>query len=256
MHEGRASLTTAMINSCAYAVLMASEYRPTAWFGGLLALTMAVAFLAEVFILPATIKLLPSLFSAERLRAQRRRRAAASPRCDHRALRRFGLFDRLMPLMRRRRASGAGSSAISSTGTSRSAPTIFRTLATRRSCARGCSSSVSWMRGRRAVLVFRLGGRPVADRADSFRRRFGERLAIEHRARCGGAAARGVCRSAGRSVDLRAGLSNVVWGRLDEVQPSDVINPLDVSTLSVRGTQRSAAAGAARPRALGRAARR
>ena len=29
-------------------VLMLSEYRPTAWFGGLLALTMAVAFLAEV----------------------------------------------------------------------------------------------------------------------------------------------------------------------------------------------------------------
>jgi uncharacterized protein len=69
MHEGRAAFTTAVINSCAYAVLMTSEYRPTAWFGGLLALTMAVAFLAEVFILPATIKLLPSLYSAERLRA-------------------------------------------------------------------------------------------------------------------------------------------------------------------------------------------
>jgi predicted RND superfamily exporter protein len=50
-------------------VLMTSEYRPTAWFGGLLSLTMAVAFLAEVFILPATIKLLPSLYSAERLRS-------------------------------------------------------------------------------------------------------------------------------------------------------------------------------------------
>jgi predicted RND superfamily exporter protein len=68
MHEGRAAFTTALINSCAYAVLMMSEYRPTAWFGGLLALTMVVAFLAEVFILPATIKLLPSLYSAERLR--------------------------------------------------------------------------------------------------------------------------------------------------------------------------------------------
>ncbi len=68
MHEGRASLTTAIVNSCAFAVLLASEYRPSAWFGGLLALTMAVAFLAEVFILPATIKLLPALFSAERVR--------------------------------------------------------------------------------------------------------------------------------------------------------------------------------------------
>ena len=67
-HEGRASLTTALVNSCAFAVLLASEYRPSAWFGGLLALTMAVAFLAEVFILPATIKLLPGFFSAERVR--------------------------------------------------------------------------------------------------------------------------------------------------------------------------------------------
>ena len=49
-------------------MLLLSEYKPTAWFGGLLALTMAVAFLAEVFILPATIKLLPGLFSAERVR--------------------------------------------------------------------------------------------------------------------------------------------------------------------------------------------
>jgi predicted RND superfamily exporter protein len=68
LHEGRASLTTAIVNSCAFAVLLASEYRPSAWFGGLLSLTMAVAFLAEVFILPATIKLLPGFFSAERVR--------------------------------------------------------------------------------------------------------------------------------------------------------------------------------------------
>ena len=67
-HEGRASLTTALINSCGFAVLLLSEYRPTAWFGGLLALTLAVAFLAEVFILPATIKLLPGIFGAEALR--------------------------------------------------------------------------------------------------------------------------------------------------------------------------------------------
>jgi predicted RND superfamily exporter protein len=69
-HEGRASLTTALINSCGFGVLLFSEYRPTAWFGGLLALTLAVAFLAEVFILPATIKLTPSVFGAEALRAK------------------------------------------------------------------------------------------------------------------------------------------------------------------------------------------
>jgi predicted RND superfamily exporter protein len=73
-HEGRASLTTAVINSLAFAVLSLSEYKPTAWFGTLLALTMMVAFLAEVFVLPATIKLLPSLFSADRVHAVRRGR--------------------------------------------------------------------------------------------------------------------------------------------------------------------------------------
>jgi predicted RND superfamily exporter protein len=77
VHEGRASLTTAVINSLAFGVLLLSEYKPTAWFGGLLALTMTVAFLAEVFILPATIKLLPGFFSAEALRRTRPRPVAA-----------------------------------------------------------------------------------------------------------------------------------------------------------------------------------
>ena len=76
VHEGRASLTTAVINSLAFGVLLFSEYKPTAWFGGLLALTMGVAFLAEVFILPATIKLLPGVFGAEALRRSRRPAAA------------------------------------------------------------------------------------------------------------------------------------------------------------------------------------
>jgi predicted RND superfamily exporter protein len=67
--EGRAALTTALINCCAFAVLTLSEYRPSAWFGGLLALTMVMAFLAEVFILPATIKLFPGLFGADRVHA-------------------------------------------------------------------------------------------------------------------------------------------------------------------------------------------
>jgi hypothetical protein len=62
IYEGRAALTTAIINSAGFAVLMMSEYRPSAWFGGLLALTMVVAFLAEVFILPATIVLLSRFF--------------------------------------------------------------------------------------------------------------------------------------------------------------------------------------------------
>jgi uncharacterized protein len=77
VHEGRASLTTAIINSLGFGVLLFSEYKPTAWFGGLLGLTMAVAFLAEVFILPATIKLLPRVFGADALRGGRGKLAVA-----------------------------------------------------------------------------------------------------------------------------------------------------------------------------------
>jgi len=35
--------------------------------------------------------------------------------------------------------------------------------------------------------------------------------------------------------DLLAGFSRVVWGRLDEVQPTDVVNPLDVSRFFFEG---------------------
>ena len=64
MHEGRAALTTTIINTLSYSVLMVSEYRPSAWFGSLLATTMVLAFITEVFLVPATIALLPKLFGA------------------------------------------------------------------------------------------------------------------------------------------------------------------------------------------------
>ena len=67
MHEGRASLTTAIITSLGFGIMMLSEYKPTAWFGGLLALTMLVAFLTEVFVVPALIVLLPRLFGARKV---------------------------------------------------------------------------------------------------------------------------------------------------------------------------------------------
>jgi uncharacterized protein len=71
VHEGRASLTTAVVNSLGYGVMMFSAYKPTAWFGGLLALTMAVAFLAEVFVVPAVIMLMPRTFGASRFSSTR-----------------------------------------------------------------------------------------------------------------------------------------------------------------------------------------
>jgi uncharacterized protein len=66
MHEGRASLTTAIINTLGYGIMLFSAYKPTAWFGGLLALTMIVAFLAEVLVVPAVITLAPRLFAGHR----------------------------------------------------------------------------------------------------------------------------------------------------------------------------------------------
>ena len=39
----------------------------------------------------------------------------------------------------------------------------------------------------------------------------------------------------GDAVDVRAGIGTVVWGRLDEVQPTDVINPLDASKYLLDG---------------------
>jgi hypothetical protein len=40
---------------------------------------------------------------------------------------------------------------------------------------------------------------------------------------------------AGGAIDVRAGIGTVVWGRLDEVQPTDVINPLDASKYLLEG---------------------
>jgi hypothetical protein len=36
-------------------------------------------------------------------------------------------------------------------------------------------------------------------------------------------------------LDLRAGFARVAWGRLDEIQPTDVINPIDVSRFFFEG---------------------
>jgi hypothetical protein len=35
--------------------------------------------------------------------------------------------------------------------------------------------------------------------------------------------------------DLRVGMARIVWGRLDELQPSDVVNPIDVSRFFLEG---------------------
>lgn len=40
---------------------------------------------------------------------------------------------------------------------------------------------------------------------------------------------------AGARGDVRAGMSRIAWGRLDEIQPTDVINPIDVSRYLLEG---------------------
>jgi hypothetical protein len=39
----------------------------------------------------------------------------------------------------------------------------------------------------------------------------------------------------GRHFDLRVGASRVVWGRLDEFQPTDVVNPIDLTRFLLEG---------------------
>ena len=39
----------------------------------------------------------------------------------------------------------------------------------------------------------------------------------------------------GAHADLRAGIGRLSWGRLDEVQPTDVINPIDVARFLLEG---------------------
>src|SRR4029079_14037721 len=38
-----------------------------------------------------------------------------------------------------------------------------------------------------------------------------------------------------RRLDVTTGLARVVWGRLDELQPTDVVNPLDLSRFFFEG---------------------
>ena len=216
-HEGRASLTTAIINSCGYAVLLMSEYRPTAWFGGLLALTMAVAFLAEVLILPATIKLLPRMFGAEALR-----RRPAPGRGGR------GLIARgaLPPPRRRAVAVAAGRPRVADDWPRRPSRDTLELRA--RAFVEEKAELSPQLRLTASAFVEGLVRRhpdPPGWRIATHR---------DRRTSCSRSHDAFIECTAGR-LDLRAGLGRVVWGRLDEVQPTDVVNPLDVSRFFFEG---------------------
>ncbi len=209
IHEGRASLTTAIINSVGYAVLFLSEYKPTAWFGGLLALTMAVAFLAEVFILPPIIKLMPRIFGADALRRGRQATATAA----------------LVLRVSRRLRGGVGGA-----GADRPAAPDRQRFGAGQLVPECGESDVTEIRGR----IFAEQKINPSDNWTFTLAGFAEGLA----GRSETAIARVHEATTSFRVghfDLYAGYGRVVWGRLDELQPTDVINPLDISKFFFEG---------------------
>ena len=214
-HEGRASLTTAIINSCGFGVLLLSEYKPTAWFGGLLALTMAVAFLAEVLILPATIKLLPRFFGAESLRRMRVGAAAAGV-----LLAASAATAGAQPLPTGH-LSLFGDYFPNRSGTVEVRARVFaeEKIDPSPSLRIVASGFVEGLLARRPEAVPNPAGvhQSIVVR-DAVARP--QDVYLEAR---------------GSRVDLLTGLARVAWGRLDEIQPTDVINPLDISKFFFEG---------------------
>jgi predicted RND superfamily exporter protein len=62
LEAGGAAFVSAAINCLAFGVAMFSVYKPTAYWGGLLALIMLLAFLSEILLLPACLRLARRLF--------------------------------------------------------------------------------------------------------------------------------------------------------------------------------------------------
>jgi hypothetical protein len=211
-HEGRAALTSAIINSAGFAVLLTSEYKPTAWFGGLLALTMAVAFLAEVFLLPAIIKLLPGTFGHGRARGRTPKAAAAAlvlgglavvPAAAQ-AQAPTGHVSLLADYLPHRQDTAELRARVFAEHRIDPAPGVrlqggifVEGLLARR------PSGPGWTPSRVTDAIVR-----VQDATISYSR---ERFALD------------------------GGFGRLAWGRLDELQPTDVINPLDVSRFFFEG---------------------
>ncbi len=215
IHEGRASLTTAIINSVGYAVLFLSEYKPTAWFGGLLALTMAVAFLAEVFILPPIIKLMPRIFGADALR--RGRPAVATAVVMLAIVGGFGAVSDANAQTVLPRPTGnvsvQGGWFPNRDDVGRAFMPAVKELRLRLFAEQKINPSERW--------TIRLSG-------------FAEGLAGRSEAAVARVHEATTSLRLGR-FDLYAGYGRVVWGRLDELQPTDVINPLDISKFFFEG---------------------
>ena len=215
-YEGRASLTTAIINSAGYGVLLLSEYKPTAWFGGLLALTMAVAFLAEVFILPAIIKLLPGMFGPAGLK---RRRVGVSV-----ALVIGGMWVYAAAAEAQSLPTGYVSTLVDyfpnrdDTAEVRARVFAEEKLEPSPRLTMTASAFAEGLVGRRLP-------NPSSPESDTDRTVSAGIVRVQDAS----------VHVTGKAADLLAGFSRVVWGRLDELQPTDVINPLDASRFFFEG---------------------
>jgi hypothetical protein len=222
-HEGRASLSTALINCCGYGVLLLSEYKPTAWFGGLLALTMIVAFLAEVLILPATIKLLPRVFGADSLRRVRHVAAAMAV---------------VMLFAGTARAQTPPSGDVTVTADTlpnRSSTAELRARIFAEEVLDPTPKLLITLSGFAEGLIARRGTSPAAGGPLSTPSAAPHRNVHDAIFRVEDASVA----FKGDRIDLLAGFTRVVWGRLDELQPTDVVNPLDASRFFFEGRSKA-----------------
>jgi hypothetical protein len=213
-HEGRASLTTAIINICGFAVLLTSEYKPTAWFGGLLALTMVMALLAEVFILPAIIKILPGIYGADAIR--RRRGPAIAAAC-------------FVPLATALWPAGAAAGQLPAGHVSVFADYVPNRQDTAELRARVFAEQVFDPEPYLLITLSGFAEGLLARRPDGPSFEPGtvtDAVARVHEA---------TLDITGERFGLYAGFGRVIWGRLDELQPTDVVNPLDVSRFFFEG---------------------
>jgi hypothetical protein len=188
-----------------------AEYKPTAWFGGLLALTMGVAFLAEVLMLPATIKLLPRWFSADALRRGAVTTAAiifagvlAKPAFADPVPLPHGHVSLFADYMPNR----------SSTRELRARVFVEEKIEPSSRILIVASAFAEGLTARRPTAS---GGGAVDAGATSVVTDAAWRAHDAYIEVTGG------------KLQFQAGLARVVWGRLDEIQPTDVVNPLDVS---------------------------
>jgi hypothetical protein len=213
MHEGRAALTTTIINGMGFGVLMLSPYKPTAWFGGLLALTMIVAFLAEVLIVPAMIAALPRWFG----------KSSAIGRTPARvALGAVACLAAAGAVEAGQRPTGSASAMVDAL------PSVGSPVAPDR----------SMLELRARVLV-----EHTIDAGDRLRltgSAFAEGLVADRAVEATVQDAIVRPRELHAELrwpraDLRLGYSRIVWGRLDEVQPTDVVNPIDLARFFFEG---------------------